>query len=92
MELSLAAIKDIVTIIFYIIGAIIAILTYLRARATVLQPKRAELVKKQTEIFSNFLSFINENENSIDHGLDYTNLFSYNVDLILEHVGKLSLA
>src|SRR4051794_38106752 len=87
MEINLTSIKDIVTIAFYVIASVIAILTYLRARATILQPKRTELIKKQTEIFSNFLSFINENENSIDNGFDYVNVYSYNVDLILLELG-----
>lgn len=87
----MTSIKDITTIIFYIIASVITILTYLRARATILQPKRTELIKKQTEIFSNFLSFINENENSIDNGFDYVNLFIYNADLILREFGLIEL-
>ncbi len=91
METYLTYIKDIATIIFYVIASVITVLTYLRAKATILQPKRAELIKKQTEIFSDFLSFINENENSIDNGLDYVNIFSYNVDLILREFGLIEL-
>ena len=76
---------------FYLVGSAIAILTYLRAKATILQPKRTEIIKKQTEIFSNFLSFVNENENSIDNGFDYVNLFSDNVDLVLRDYGLIEI-
>ncbi|MBB4034123.1 hypothetical protein GGR21_000008 [Dysgonomonas hofstadii] len=91
MSMNLTEMKDIVTILFYVIGSTIAILTYMRAKSTILQPKRTELIKKQTEIFSDFLSFINENENSVDNGLDYVNLFSYNVDLVLRDFGFITI-
>lgn len=91
MCINLTEAKDIVTILFYLVGSAIAILTYLRAKATILQPKRTEIIKKQTEIFSNFLSFVNENENSIDNGFDYVNLFSDNVDLVLRDYGLIEI-
>lgn len=70
MEFTLTLLKDLMTIVFYAVASTVTILTYLRAKAAVLQPKRTELVKKQTESYSSFLAFINENENSIDNGLD----------------------
>ena len=91
MDINLTSAKDIATIIFYLITSVIAMLTYRRAKATILQPKRTELIKKQTEIFSNFLSFINQNENSIDNGLDYVNLFGNNVDLVLRDFGLIEI-
>ncbi len=84
-------IKDISTILFTATGTVIAILTYLRAKATILQPKRTEVIKKQTEILSDFLTLISENNNSIDSGLDYVNLLNYNVDLALREYGLIDI-
>ena len=84
---NLSLIKDFVTIIFTVTATIIAVLTYRRAIATVLQPKRTELIKKQTELFSNFLTFINDNQNSIDDGFDYSTILRYNIYLTLRDYG-----
>jgi hypothetical protein len=47
--------KDFATILFTATGTIVAILTYRRARATVLQPIRNEVIKKQSEILVELL-------------------------------------
>ena len=84
-------IKDISTTIFTLTGTIVAILTYRRARSTILQPKRTEVIKKQTEIISDFLTQTSENGDSLDMGLDYISLFRYNVDLILRDYGLIEI-
>ncbi|WP_133257241.1 hypothetical protein [Hymenobacter edaphi] len=84
-------IKDITTVIFTGTATVLALLTYKRAKATVLQPKRTEVTKKQTKILSDFLTVIAENNNSIDSALDYVNLLNYNVDLVLREYGLLEI-
>jgi hypothetical protein len=84
-------IKDMFTIIFTGTGTVLALLTYRRARATVLQPKRTEVIKRQTDALSNFLSLISKNHNSIGSSLDYVSLFNYNVDLILRDYGFIEI-
>ena len=48
---NISTIKDILWIIFTFIATFIAILTYRRAKYTILQPLRTEVIKKQTELF-----------------------------------------
>ena len=91
LKINSSWIKDLFTIIFAGTATILAILTYRRAKATILQPKRIEVTKKQTEILSNFLTIISDNHNSIDNALDYIGLFSYNVDLILREYGLIEI-
>jgi len=68
---NLIWIKDFATIAFYAIGAAVAILTYHRAKATVLQPKRTEVIKIQTQILTDFLSSFNSDGHNLDSSLDY---------------------
>ncbi len=80
-------IKDLGTLVLAVTATIISILTYRRARATLLQPIRNEVIKKQSEILSNLLSFIRENESSIFRGLDYDNIARTNALIALEEHG-----
>jgi hypothetical protein len=79
--------KDIFTLIFVGTGTVVAILTYRRARATILQPIRTEVIKKQSEILSKLLQLLKENNQSFEVGLDYTYLVQVNVLLILRDYG-----
>ncbi|MHA1337278.1 MAG: hypothetical protein ACTSPW_16305, partial [Promethearchaeota archaeon] len=84
---NISWIKDIFTIIFTFTAIIISILTYRRARATVLQPIRNEVIKKQSKILSELLSFLYEYDNSIENGLDYLGLITINTFLSLKELG-----
>jgi len=83
--------KDLFTIIFTGTATVLSILTYKRAKATVLQPKRAEVIKRQTEALITLLNLITKNNNSVDDALDYTRIFGYNVDLILRDYGLIEI-
>lgn len=48
IKVHIGWIKDLVTSALAIAATIIAILTYRRARATILQPIRTEVIKKQS--------------------------------------------
>ncbi len=55
---NLATIKDVFWIVFTSAATIVAILTYRRARHTVFQPLRQEVVKRQTDIFVTLLELL----------------------------------
>lgn len=71
-------IKDFVMLFFAGTGAVITILAYRRARATILQPIRNEVIKKQSELLSEVLNLC-QPSSKIDNGLDYIKLVQANV-------------
>jgi len=79
--------KDVFTLLFAGTGTIVAILTYRRARATVLQPIRTEVIKKQSETLSRFIQIIKNYNYSFEEGLDYINLVQTNVIMTLTDYG-----
>jgi hypothetical protein len=84
---NISWIKDIFTLFFVGTGTVVAILTYRRARATILQPIRTEVIKKQSELLSKLLQTLSENNQSFEVGLDYVNLVQINVLLTLRDYG-----
>ena len=84
---NISWIKDVFTIFFVGTGTVVAILTYRRARATILQPIRTEVIKKQSELLSKLLQILSENNQSFEVGLDYVNLVQINVMLTLRDYG-----
>jgi hypothetical protein len=85
LEFSLSTIKDIFTIIIAITATIISIFAYRRARATVLQPIRSEVIKKQSQILSEILTFLPRD--TFDKNLDYIGIASVNAYLALKDYG-----
>jgi len=84
---NISWLKDLFTLLFVGTGTVVAILTYRRARATILQPIRTEVIKKQSELLSKLLQSLNDNNQSFEVGLDYINLVQINVMLILRDFG-----
>ena len=84
---NISWIKDIFTLFFVAVGTIITILTYRRARATILQPIRTEVIKKQSEILTKLLQVLKEHNHSFEIGLDYVNLVQVNVFITLKDYG-----
>lgn len=80
-------IKDIGTLFLTTTATIIAVLTYRRARLTLLQPIRTEVIKKQSELLTKFLQFLKENNQSFEYGIDYVNLVQINIFLTLKDYG-----
>lgn len=80
-------IKDIFTLIFVGAATTISILAYRRARATVLQPIRSEVIKKQSKILSEVLDFISKGELGIDGSLDYVGVAQVSTFLALKDYG-----
>jgi len=55
-------IKDIFWVVFTSIATIVSIKTYIRAKSTILQPLRTEVIKRQTDLLVELLSFIMDNK------------------------------
>ena len=75
---NISWIKDVGMLFFAGTGTVLAILTYRRARATVLQPIRNEVVKKQSELLTEVLN-LSHTPLKIDNGFDYLNIVRANV-------------
>lgn len=84
--------RELFSIIFSVTGSVIAVLTYIRARSTILQPKRSEVIKIQTQVLIDFLNFISQDGNSIDSSVDYFNIYRYNFYLALNRYDLLDLS
>ena len=87
LKLNISWIKDIATLLFAGTATIIGILTYLKAKKTLLQPIRTETIKKQSELLTSFLKFLKQNDQSFEKGLDYVNLVHVNVLASLRDYG-----
>jgi len=79
-------IKDLVMLFFAGTGAVITILAYRRARATILQPIRNEVIKKQSGLLSEVLNLC-QPSSKIDNGLDYIKLVQANAIFHLRDYG-----
>lgn len=62
---NISWIKGVLWVIFTLMATVIAILTYKRARYTLLQPLRSEVVKRQTELLVEFLKHISGSKQNI---------------------------
>lgn len=84
---NISWIKDTLWVIFTLIATIIAILTYRRARYTLLQPLRSEVVKRQTELMVELLEYISGTKRNIYFGIDYMGIIACNAYKLLELCG-----
>ncbi len=81
---NISWLKDLITLFFAGTATIIGILTYRKARYTILQPIRTETIKKQSELFSKLLDFLRlDYENEID----YVNVVSLSIFCSLRDYG-----
>ncbi|NQT77690.1 MAG: hypothetical protein HQ565_08250 [Bacteroidetes bacterium] len=80
-------IKDFATLIFVGTATVIGVLAYRRAKATILQPIRTEVIKKQSELLSRLLQFLKENFKSFEAGNEYVTVVHVNVLKTLEDYG-----
>ena len=83
---NISAIKDIFWIIFTLIATIIAILTYKRARYTILQPLRSEVIKRQTDLFIEIIEVFSD-ESKVLVDLDLDKIVTLNTFKVLEQYG-----
>lgn len=84
MKEYVTIIKDLFTIIFAGVATVLGILTYLRAKATILQPIRTEVVKKQSAMLSELLKVISQEE---IFAFDYIQIVFVNIYSVLIKYG-----
>lgn len=77
-------VKDLGTLLFSIVGSIIAVLTYRRAKETILQPIRSEVIKKQSEILTQLLEDVSRD---LEGKIGYVELVHVNTCMILKEYG-----
>lgn len=84
IKVNIGWIKDVGTLVFTAVGTYIAILTYRRASATILQPIRSEVIKKQSELLTHLLEYISQ---GIETKIGYIGLASVNTFMVLSRYG-----
>ena len=80
-------IKDLFTLVFAGTATILSILTYKKAKATILQPIRNEAIKRQSEVLSNLLKFLPNNLSELLEKIDYRCIIRANTFSILHMYG-----
>lgn len=83
---NLTDIKDILWIVFTFIATFVAILTYRRARFTLLQPLRSEVIKRQTDLLVSLSDFF-DSDILFSIKLDYSNIIKFNIIKIMANNG-----
>lgn len=84
---NMTTLKDGLSILFTFVATLVAVLTYRRARYTLLQPLRTEVVKRQTDLLVELLDFIYDDGVSFSFKIDYMNLVECNVFLLMKEYG-----
>lgn len=84
---NISFIKELSTIFFSLIALIISILTYFKARKSLLQPLRTEVIKNQTLILAKLLEEIFDEEISLLIKIDYYNIVKLNIFMHLDELG-----
>lgn len=88
---NISWVKDIIIIIFTISATIITILTYFRAKSTILQPVRTEVIKTQVAKVIEMMNFIEKYNYSPKSLYDYYDLVSINTEIFLNELGFVNI-
>ncbi len=83
LKANIGWIKDFGTLVFTAVGTYVAILTYKRASATILQPIRSEVIRKQSELLTHLLEYISR---GIEEKIGYIGLASVNTFMALNNM------
>ena len=84
---NLETIKDILWIVFTFAATVVAILTYRRARFTLLQPLHTEVIKRQTDLLVELLDFLYDDGVNFYFKIDYMGIVACNSYLLLKEYG-----
>lgn len=76
---NIDTLKDALSIFFTFIATLVAVLTYRRARFTLLQSLRTEVVKRQTDLLVELLDFLYDDGVSFSIKIDYMRLVECNI-------------
>lgn len=85
---NLTQIKDILWIFFTLIATVVTVLTYKRAKHSILQPLRTEVIKRQTEILVEIITFFAD-ETKFWLDLDISSIVNINAYYALKTYGYL---
>ena len=80
-------IRDILIPLFSLVLLIIAVLTYKRAKDTLLQPIRSEVIKHQANLLTELLDYIARTQSSAEDIIDYQGICYINFFLWLDEYG-----
>ena len=80
--------RDAFWIVFTLAATIVSIKTYARAKSTVLQPLRTEVIRRQTDLIVDLLSFLVDKKNDFLTKIDYIGLVQANVLLTMSVAGQ----
>lgn len=87
---NIATMKDSIQIIFFIIIATLSILTYLKAKKTLLQPIKTEVFKEQIKAFSSVLKFFSgKGEVALREELAFDDFFYANCFALYDSYARL---
>ncbi|HDX9512362.1 TPA: hypothetical protein ROY06_005749 [Bacillus cereus] len=87
---TIEIIKNICHILFFIVTGIIAILTFIQAKKTVLQPIKTEIFKEQIKELSKILEIFNgKGEYELRKDLDFGNILNINVHKMFDDFATL---
>lgn len=83
LELNVSTLKDVFGIICTVVATVVGYKTYKRARYTLLQPVKTELLKKQTDLYVELLDFLG-GDTSLYINLDYIGICVLNLLRMIE--------
>ena len=84
---NLSDIKDLFWIAFTLVTTVVAVLTYRRAKMTLLQPLRSEVIKRQTDNLVCLLDYLDPKNGSINTLIDYLGIIHCNLYMFSEECG-----
>lgn len=89
MQSTITEVKDIANILFLIIAATVAILTYIQAKRTVFTPIKTETFKMQMKVMEEIFSLLQDkNEDSLIRFFDEQEIFDLNAFSMLGNYAK----
>lgn len=80
-------VKDTFTVIFLILATVISIKTYIKAKKTILQPLRTEVVKRQADLLSTLIKDLGINSGELLFKIDYHGIAELNILKYLSEMG-----
>ncbi len=84
---NITMIKDLLWIVFTFVATLVAFLTYRRARFTLLQPLRTEVIKRQTDLLVELLAFLHDDGVKFFLKADYMGIIACNSYFIMKDYG-----
>lgn len=89
MERWVPIIRDCIQVLFFLVIGAVTILTYLKAKKTILQPIRTEIFKEQLKVFSTLLTmFSGRDELELRNDLGTDKLFLANATWLMDQYAR----